>query len=127
MIALCGLAVAGIPFLTTMGSPRRSGWVSRFLIALTLLPALLGFAGERLRPSPGYDGSYQGSGPDLEPNASRWIGAWLAEAGHQVPAVTVLIVVLGLAILSYPAKDLRSRCRATRRPPQGLQPARRTT
>ena len=50
MIALCGLAVAGIPFLTTMGVAAAIGVGIAVLIALTLLPALLGFAGERLRP-----------------------------------------------------------------------------
>ena len=83
MIALCGLAVAGIPFLTTMGVAASIGVGIAVLIALTLLPALLGFAGERLRPRQRNDGTCQGNGPDLAPDASRWIGAWLAEAGHQ--------------------------------------------
>ena len=51
MIALCGLAVAGIPFLTTMGVAAAFGVAVAVLIALTLLPALLGFAGEKLTPS----------------------------------------------------------------------------
>ena len=50
MIALVGLAVARIPFLTTMGVAAAIGVAIAVLIALTLLPALLGFGGERLRP-----------------------------------------------------------------------------
>ena len=50
MIALGGLAVAQIPFLTTMGVAAAVGVAIAVLIALTLLPALLGFAGEKLRP-----------------------------------------------------------------------------
>ena len=50
IIALCGLAVARIPFLTTMGVAAAVGVAIAVLIALTLLPALLGFGGERLRP-----------------------------------------------------------------------------
>ena len=50
IIALCGLAVARIPFLTTMGVAAAIGVGIAVLIALTLLPALLGFGGERLRP-----------------------------------------------------------------------------
>ena len=50
IIALCGLAVARIPFLTTMGVAAAIGVAIAVLIALTLLPALLGFGGERLRP-----------------------------------------------------------------------------
>ena len=47
MIALVGLAVAGIPFLTTMGVAAAVGVGIAVMIALTLLPALLGFAGEQ--------------------------------------------------------------------------------
>ncbi|WP_392507679.1 MMPL family transporter [Naumannella halotolerans] len=52
IIALCGLAVANIPFLTVMGGFAALTVALAVLIALTLLPALLGFAGERLRPRP---------------------------------------------------------------------------
>ena len=45
MIALCGLAVVGIPFLTVMGLAAAASVAVALLIALTLLPALLGFAG----------------------------------------------------------------------------------
>jgi RND superfamily putative drug exporter len=47
IIALCGLAVAGIPFLTTMGLVAAGTVLLALLIALTLLPAVLGFAGHR--------------------------------------------------------------------------------
>ncbi len=50
MIALAGLFVANIPFLTTMGVAAAFAVGLAVLIALTLTPALLGFAGERLRP-----------------------------------------------------------------------------
>ena len=50
MIALVGLGVAGIPFLTTMGVAAAVGVGLAVLVSITLLPAMLGFAGERLRP-----------------------------------------------------------------------------
>ena len=50
MIALAGLSVAGIPFLSTMGVAAAIGVAIAVLIALTLLPAMLGFAGAKLRP-----------------------------------------------------------------------------
>ncbi len=50
MIALVGLSVAGIPFLSIMGVAAAVGVAIAVLIALTLLPALLGFFGGRLRP-----------------------------------------------------------------------------
>lgn len=48
VVALCGLAVVGIPFLTYMGLAAAVSVLISMLIALTLLPALLGFAGGRV-------------------------------------------------------------------------------
>jgi RND superfamily putative drug exporter len=48
IIALCGLSVVGIPFLTVMGLCAAAAVLVAMLIALTLLPAMLGFAGPRL-------------------------------------------------------------------------------
>ena len=50
MIALVGLSVAGIPFLSIMGVAAAVAVGLAVLIALTLTPALLGFAGDRIRP-----------------------------------------------------------------------------
>jgi uncharacterized membrane protein YdfJ with MMPL/SSD domain len=48
VIALVGLAVVNIPFLTVMGLAAAAAVVIAVLIATTLLPALLGFAGTRV-------------------------------------------------------------------------------
>ncbi|WP_241473374.1 MMPL family transporter [Mycolicibacterium neoaurum] len=48
VIALCGLAVVGIPFLTYMGVAAAVSVFIAMLIALTLLPALFGFAGGKV-------------------------------------------------------------------------------
>ena len=48
MIALCGLSIVGIPFLTYMGVAAAVSVLIALLIAVTLLPALLGFAGHRV-------------------------------------------------------------------------------
>jgi RND superfamily putative drug exporter len=48
IIALCGLTVVGIPFLTVMGLAAAASVGVALLIALTLVPALLGFAGMRV-------------------------------------------------------------------------------
>ncbi|PJJ55260.1 efflux RND transporter permease subunit [Compostimonas suwonensis] len=50
IIALLGLAVAQIPFLTTMGIAAAAAVAIAVLISVTLTPALLGFAGNRLLP-----------------------------------------------------------------------------
>src|SRR4029079_985806 len=50
IIALVGLLVVNIPFLTVMGLAAAGTVAIAVLIALTVLPAILGFCGERLRP-----------------------------------------------------------------------------
>jgi uncharacterized membrane protein YdfJ with MMPL/SSD domain len=48
VIALVGLLVVNIPFLTVMGMAAAGTVAIAVLIALTLIPALLGFAGARI-------------------------------------------------------------------------------
>jgi len=48
IIALVGLLVVNIPFLTVMGLAAAGTVAIAVLIALTLLPAIMGFAGDRL-------------------------------------------------------------------------------
>ena len=50
VIALAGLSVAGIPFLTEMGLAAAATIVIAVLVALTLVPAILGFIGKRALP-----------------------------------------------------------------------------
>ena len=50
IIALIGLSLAGLPFLTVMGVFGSLTVAFEVVLALTLLPAFMGFAGERLRP-----------------------------------------------------------------------------
>jgi RND superfamily putative drug exporter len=48
IIALCGMSVVGIPFLTAMGLAAAGAVFIALLISLTLLPAMLGFAGMKI-------------------------------------------------------------------------------
>ncbi|WP_067510462.1 MMPL family transporter [Actinoplanes sp. TFC3] len=50
VIALAGLAIAGIPFLTEMGLAAAGTIVVAVLVAVTLVPAVLGFIGRRALP-----------------------------------------------------------------------------
>lgn len=47
VIALCGLAVVGIPFLTVMGLAAAATVALALLVALTLVPAVFGILGHR--------------------------------------------------------------------------------
>jgi RND superfamily putative drug exporter len=70
VIALSGLAVVGIPFLTVMGIGAAGTVLVAVLVALTLLPALLGFAGSRSAPKP-VRARPVASGPTPTPTTSR--------------------------------------------------------
>jgi putative drug exporter of the RND superfamily len=50
IIALVALSVTGIPFLTAMGVAAAGTVLMAVLITLTLIPALLGFAGRKVLP-----------------------------------------------------------------------------
>ncbi|MFL6026468.1 MAG: MMPL family transporter [Friedmanniella sp.] len=106
MIALGGLAVARIPFLTTMGVAAAVGVAIAVLIALTLLPALLGFAGERLRPRPRAIRAGRSTRTTARPHRPAVARGWVRLV-TKVPLVTVLVVVAGLGAMTYPAQDLR--------------------
>ncbi len=120
MIALVGLSVAGIPFLSIMGVAAAVGVAIAVLIALTLLPALLGFLGDRLRPkvtqprgrartraaAAGHAPQAQHAAePERRPRVGlgrRWV-----RAVTRFPLVTVVLVLVALGAMAYPAKDLR--------------------
>ncbi len=48
IVALCGLAIPGIPFLTTMGLAAAASVLIALLISLTLTPAMIGITGRRV-------------------------------------------------------------------------------
>jgi len=101
IIALVGLTVAGIPFLSIMGNFAAVAVAIEVALALTLLPALLGFFGERLRPKPSRKPARQRTRPAFD--ASRW---WVGVVTAK-PLITIVVVVAALGALAYPAKDLQ--------------------
>lgn len=117
VIALLGLAVAGIPFLTTMGVAAAAAVTVAVIVAVTLIPALLAFAGERMRPKPK---RRRRAGRERAGLSRRWV-----RVVTRVPALTVVIVVAGLAVCAVPATDLRLALPDNGTEPQG-NPARDT-
>ncbi|MFF1738340.1 MMPL family transporter [Streptomyces mirabilis] len=74
VIAMTGLTVVGIPYLTAMGLAAAGAVLIAVLVATTLLPAVLGFAGTRLTPGPGSramrrDQAVGGAGEDADGGA----------------------------------------------------------
>ncbi|MFD3607849.1 MMPL family transporter [Streptomyces atroolivaceus] len=105
VIALAGLAVAGVPFLTVMGLAAAATVALAVLVSLTLLPAVLGFAGTRVlprkqraqdrTPAPAPVGTEAGFG-------FRW-GRIVARL--RIPVL--VIGVVGLGALALPVQDMR--------------------
>lgn len=100
IIALCGLAVAGIPFLTVMGLTAAGAVLVAMLVALTLLPALLGFAGDlvaKFISPPLHPGRPQEVARIAAYEPERTFGhAW----GRFVTRFRIPLLILGIAILA---------------------------
>jgi uncharacterized membrane protein YdfJ with MMPL/SSD domain len=111
VVALAALSAAGIPFLTVMGLAAAGAVTLAVLVAITLVPAVLGLAGERLRPEPGR--------PRRSSRARRWHrrrpwqerrGRWgLAWAGliGRRPAAVLVLCVAALVVIALPARHAR--------------------
>jgi uncharacterized membrane protein YdfJ with MMPL/SSD domain len=110
IVALAALTAAGIPFLTVMGLTAAGTVALAVLIAITLVPALLGFAGERLRPGPSprrraWSRSRSRSGPWQE-RRGRWGLAW-ARLISRGPALVLVLFIAALVVVALPARNLR--------------------
>lgn len=106
VIALLGLFVGGIPFLTTMGLAAATAVTIAVAVAITLIPALLAFAGERLRPRPRRTGAAQ---KPKGPGALRHFSparAWV-RLTTRIPLLTVAVVIAALAVCTLPISSLR--------------------
>ncbi|MFJ2758100.1 MMPL family transporter [Nocardioides sp. NPDC087217] len=105
IIALCGLVVAGIPFLAVMGYAAASAVLVAVLVALTAVPALLALAGERLRPKPGSRAHRREAVAEGRPHVTT-LGARWVRLVTKVPVLTVVVSLLVIAVLAIPARDL---------------------
>ncbi|MFI7066125.1 MMPL family transporter [Kribbella sp. NPDC050124] len=102
VIALAGLSIVNIPFLTQMGLAAAFTVVLAVAIALTLLPALLGFAGRRVLG--GRIPGLRAGDPEAAGRMSagrRW-GMFVTRR----PVAVLLVTVIGLGALAIPATDL---------------------
>ncbi|WP_369144727.1 MMPL family transporter [Streptomyces sp. R44] len=99
VIALVGLAVVNIPMLTKMGFAAAGTVVIAVLIALTLIPALLGFAGDKVVSRKQRKGIAK---PSDKPNGgTRW-----ARFVIRRPLMVLIVGVLGLGAIAVPAASL---------------------
>ncbi|MGW2238324.1 MMPL family transporter [Streptomyces sp. NPDC001759] len=101
VIALAGLSVVGVPMLTKMGLAAAATVLVAVLIALTMIPALLGYAGRKVRPAGEKRRKTEGArsgGPGL---GERW-----ASFVVRRPAAVLLLGVVGLGAVAVPATQL---------------------
>ncbi|MER6559938.1 MMPL family transporter [Streptomyces sp. NPDC001027] len=105
VIALAGLAVVNVPMLTKMGLAAAGTVVVAVLIALTMVPALLGYAGKKVRATgekrrpaavKGEQDEQDKPGPGV-----RW-----ASFVVRRPAVVLLLGVVGLGAIAAPVAQL---------------------
>ena len=130
MIALLGLSLAGIPFLTVMGIGASGSVVIAVLISLTMVPALLGLVKAKITPKPTKryrralataqrkaDGSVsrdsiaaeaeaEGGQPYPKTIMDTFFAGWLRVV-TKIPLLTVVIIVGGLALFAIPASQLQ--------------------
>lgn len=97
VIALVALAVVNIPLITEMGLAAAITVAISVLAALTLLPAVLGFLGRRLRPTADPEGD--GTRPGLAVRWARFV------TRHPIPVI--LVAAVGLLVIATPVVDLR--------------------
>ncbi|NEE51527.1 MMPL family transporter, partial [Streptomyces sp. SID8455] len=102
VIALVGLAVVNIPMLTKMGFAAAGTVAIAVVIALTLVPALLGFAGKRVMGRKARKAAEAEMRPEAKPNmGTRWARFVLRR-----PVWVLLVGVLGLGVIAVPAASL---------------------
>jgi uncharacterized membrane protein YdfJ with MMPL/SSD domain len=118
LIALAALGIVNIPFLTTMGLAAAGAVVIAVLAALTLMPAMLGFAGHRLISARWARGKItKAARPGYEPASWRY-----AHALKRVPILVVLAGIILPLIVALPAMHIRLGL-----PDAGSQPTSQTT
>ncbi|QLJ04021.1 MMPL family transporter [Streptomyces sp. NEAU-sy36] len=103
VIALAGLAVVDIPALTKMGLAAAGTVAVAVVIALTLVPALLGFAGKRALGRKARTNSAQAAAPSGKAN----MGARWAHFVLRRPVACLLTGVIALGVLAVPAASLK--------------------
>ncbi|MCH0562242.1 MULTISPECIES: MMPL family transporter [unclassified Streptomyces] len=107
VIALVGLSVVNIPMLTKMGVAAAGTVAIAVLIALTMIPALLGFAGRKVKPA-GQKNKLLGGGGRKAPTAAGKPNTGTRWASFVVrrPVAVLLLGVVGLGAAAVPAASL---------------------
>jgi RND superfamily putative drug exporter len=109
VIALAGLSVVNVPMLTKMGLAAAGTVVVAVLIALTMIPAMLGYAGRRIKPA-GEKARFLGGNRPQKTDASGEpkpnMGTRWARFVLRRPVAVLIVGVLGLGAFAAPVASL---------------------
>lgn len=101
IIALVGLTIVGIPFLSVMGLAAAATVAIAVLVALTLVPAILGFVGKRIVSEKAMAKATSDAGTK-EAFGYRW-----ARGVARRPLTALVLIVVSLGALAIPAFSLQ--------------------
>lgn len=94
IIALCGMLVIGLTFLSTMALVAAATVLINVFVALTLLPALLGLVGERICSAKAREKSAKHPKATNHGVANRWVKFVIK---NRWATIIAIIVILGFA------------------------------
>ncbi|MBF0722621.1 MMPL family transporter [Sanguibacter inulinus] len=118
VIALVGLSVVGIPTVTEMGLAAAFAVLVAVLVALTLLPGLMSWAGRRVLPRSERNAPLPGATTTSSPARRGLLERW----GHGVvrrPLLALVPTVVLLVVLAVPVLSLQTALKT----PGGSDPA----
>lgn len=107
VVALLALAIAGVPFLSIMGLFTAIGIATAVVCSLTMLPALLAVAGEKLRPAPPKQPKQRKRRNPRSPKArANAFEVWVRTVTrHPIMVILGVTALLGSSLI--PAMDMR--------------------
>ncbi|OZQ63331.1 transporter [Paenibacillus sp. VTT E-133280] len=103
IIALCGMLVIGIGFLSTMALVAAVSVLITVLLALTLLPALLGLVGERICTVKARSKNVASAGKARHGFSHRWANATVK---YRWAIIVLVVLVLGTAAIPVTKMEL---------------------
>lgn len=103
IIALCGMLVIGIGFLSTMALVAAASVLINVLLALTLLPALLGLVGERICTVKARSKNVASKSNARQGFSHRWANATVK---YRWAIIILVVLVLGTAAIPVTKMEL---------------------
>jgi RND superfamily putative drug exporter len=101
VIALTGLAVVNIPFLTVMGLAAAGTVVIAVLIAITLLPAMMGFAGIKITAPKKFGRPSVAGSPPKASASLRW-----ARFVTGRPVAVIVTGLIAMLVIASPVLEM---------------------